>query len=78
MPAEEVKTMHRNRSKSSSRLDEGLRNTEIKRETDVRNSLGPQESGSSSSSSSSDESFDSIRESDAYGRETPGLSEDME
>lgn len=78
--------MHRKSDQGSSRLEEGLKNTEIKRETDVRNSLGPQESGSgssrgsgsSSSSSERDTSLDNIRESDAYGRETPGLTEDME
>ena len=30
-------------SGSRSRLTEGLRNTEIKRETDIRNSMGPSE-----------------------------------
>ena len=60
------------RRKASS-LEEGLRNTEIKRETDIRNSLGPQDS--SERGRSSDEG---VRDSDAYGRETPGRSEDRE
>ena len=66
------------RRKASS-LEEGLKNTEIKRETDIRNSLGPQESserGRSSGRSSGMSSFE--RDSDAYGRETPGRSEDRE
>ena len=61
------------RHKASS-LEEGLRNTEIKRETDIRNSLGPQET-SERGRSSDDEG---VRDSDAYGRETPGRSEDRE
>jgi hypothetical protein len=58
--------------RKASTLEEGLRNTEIKRETDIRNSLGPQEG---SERSSSDEG---VPDSDAYGRETPGRSEDSE
>ena len=37
--------------RSRNRLAEGLRNTEIKRETDIRNSLGPTEESEQSESS---------------------------
>lgn len=58
----------------ASNLEEGLRNTEIKRETDIRNSLGPQ-SESDTMSGSTDRPG---RDSDAYGRETPGRDEDVD
>ncbi len=57
--------------RKASNLEEGLRNTEIKRETDVRNSLGPTPETSGSSDRPG-------RDSDAYGRETPGRDEDVE
>ena len=64
-------------SRKAGNLEEGLRNTEIKRETDIRNSLGPQD-GSERGRSSSDSSESMVRDSDAYGRETPDLPEDRE
>jgi hypothetical protein len=66
-------------------LEEGLKNTDIKRETDIRNSLGPQDEGSGRMQRSSGDNVsgrgsadEGIRQGDAFGRETPGLSEDME
>ena len=59
-------------SRKPSSLAEGLRNTEIKRKTDVRNSLGPQPE------SEGERRDEGVRESDVFGRETLGRSEDSE
>lgn len=58
-------------TRKPSSLAEGLRNTEIKRETDVRNSLGPHPG--TDRKSRKDEG---LRDTDVFGRETPGRSED--
>ncbi len=52
-------------------LAEGLRNTEIKRETDIRNSLGPQPG-----SDRKRRKDEGVPDTDVFGRETPGRSED--
>jgi hypothetical protein len=54
------------RTRKPGNLAEGLRNTEIKRETDVRNSLGPQQE-----SGRADRGETKTPETDAFGRETP-------
>lgn len=58
-------------TRKPSSLEEGLRNTEIKRETDVRNSLGPEQDPRRPKRQE-----EMHRDSDAYGRETPGREED--